>query len=60
MNVVGDAYIQRSVMAAGENVDIVDACGGHRDDPARAVVMDPGLRRDDGAISKHWNKLRTL
>ena len=49
-DVVGDADIQRAMAGVGEDIDVVDARVGHRDDPQnrRAVVMDPGLRRDDG------------
>jgi len=49
--VIGDADVERSVSAAGEDVDLIFACCAHgRDDLARTltpVVMGPGRRRDD-------------
>jgi len=49
--VIGDADVERSVSAAGEDVDVTCACSAHGwHDLARTltpVVMGPGLRRDD-------------
>ena len=60
--IVADADVERSMTATRENIDIVGSCGVHRRRalPGRltAVVMGPGLRRDDDWID--WNKLRTL
>ena len=59
--VVGDADVERSVAAVGEDVDVVIAGSAmDRRDLARIlkpVIMGPGLRRDDG---RYRNKLRTL
>jgi hypothetical protein len=60
--IIGDADVERSVPAAGEDVDVyMPAALMIWHDLVRTltpVAMGPGLRRDDG--NRNWNKLRTF
>jgi hypothetical protein len=57
--IIGDADVQRAVLAACQNVDVVGAGLRHGGKNFGTVVMGPGVRRD-GRNFGYQNKLRTL